>query len=71
MFRLFPLAVGIITAIAFGDLDTAKELRKHQVSLLPAIADCNRCRGRVLANEEICPVCSNPLWGYNWLTAAD
>ena len=71
LFQLFPLAVQIATAVAFGDPATAAKLRQRQQSFLPAIADCQACHGRVLDNGEICDVCSNPMWAYKWLTAAD
>ena len=71
LFQLLPVAVHIATAIAFGDANTAAKLRKRQETILPAIADCHACHGRVLNNGEICDVCSNPLWAYKWLTASD
>ena len=52
-----------------GSLDLARSLRKQQTSLLPAILDCHRCRGRLLDCGESCPECGNPLWKYNWLTS--
>ena len=69
LLRLLPLAAGIATATAFGNLDLARSLRKQQTSLLPAILDCHRCRGRLLDNGESCPECGNPLWKFNWLTS--
>ena len=71
MFRLFPLCVRISTNIAFGDRIGATEHRNHQLTLLPAISDCTRCHGRLLANEEVCPDCGSPLWIYRWLNATD
>lgn len=67
--RLLPLAVGIVTATAFGDLDAARLLRKQQISLLPGIAECHQCRGRLMDNGETCPQCGNPMWKHNWLTS--
>lgn len=69
LLRLLPLAAGIATTTAFGNLDLARALRKQQTSLLPAINDCHRCRGRLLDNGETCPECGNPLWKFNWLTS--
>ena len=69
LLRLLPLAAGIATATAFGNLDLARLLRKQQSSLLPAINDCHRCRGRLLDNGDSCPECGNPLWKFNWLTS--
>jgi hypothetical protein len=69
LLRLLPLAAGIASATAFGNLDVARSLRKQQSSLLPAILDCHRCRGRLLDNGEGCPECGNPLWKFNWLTS--
>lgn len=71
LFQLVPLAVQIATVMAFGDASTAAQLRKRQEAILPAIADCQACHGRVLDNGQICDVCSNPMWAYRWLTAAD
>ncbi|MCC6124903.1 MAG: hypothetical protein IT426_08075 [Pirellulales bacterium] len=71
VFRLFPLAVQIVTARAFGDRKTADELRSRQADILPSINDCRHCRGRVLDVGEPCPKCGNPLWTYEWLIAAD
>lgn len=71
LFRLAPLAVQIVTALSFGDQATAAELRSRQVSLLPAITDCHKCRGAVLKNGKVCKVCDNPMWKYEWLNVAD
>lgn len=71
LFQLVPPAVQIATAVAFGDNPTAARLRKRQGAILPAIADCHACHARVLNNGEICDVCSNPMWAFKWLTAAD
>ncbi len=69
MFRLFPLAVSIAVALAFGDHPRAEETRKRQVTWLPSIADCHSCHGRLLENGENCQHCGNPFWKYDWLTA--
>lgn len=71
LFRLMPLSVRIITASAFGDRGTARTLRAQQLALLPAIADCRHCQGRLLECTEQCRVCGNPLWKYEWLTMTD
>jgi hypothetical protein len=71
LFQLVPLAIRIATAVAFQDVATAAEIRRQQKAILPAIADCPACRGDVLDNGELCDVCSNPMWAYKWLTAAD
>ncbi len=71
LFRLVPLAVQIATACAFGDRGTASDLRRQQTSILPAIADCRHCQGRLLECVEHCRACGNPLWKYEWLVAAD
>jgi len=71
LFRLVPLAVQIVTALAFGDRDAASQLRKQQRTILPAIADCHECRGKVLPCDRQCPTCGNPLWKYQWLVAVD
>lgn len=67
IYRLFPLAVWTATSLALGDLAGAEDARRRQVSILPGIADCPRCHGRVLSNEERCLQCGNPFWSYDWL----
>jgi len=71
VFRLMPLAVQIATACAFGDRKRAQLLRQQQTAILPAVADCRQCHGRLLECDEQCRACGNPLWKYNWLIAAD
>jgi hypothetical protein len=71
LFRLLPLAVQIATASAFVDHDTASDLRRQQTAILPPIADCQQCGGRLLEYVEQCRACGNPLWKYKWLTATD
>jgi hypothetical protein len=68
LFRLFPLAVQIVTAQAFDDRATAEQLRQQQVAILPAIVDCRQCHGRLLDPAARCDVCGNPLWKYEYLT---
>ena len=69
VYRLFPLSLAIAASIAFGDGPRAGELRRQQVTILPNIADCHACHGRLLENGEKCPQCGNPLWTYEWLVA--
>lgn len=69
LYRLFPLSVRIVAAIAFGHHLDAAELRNRQTRWLSAIADCQDCHGRALDNGEQCAVCGNPVWKYNWLCA--
>lgn len=71
LFRLFPLSVRIVAAIAFGDHFAAAELRNQQTFLLPAIGDCQDCHGRPLDNGEKCRRCGNPVWTFDWLTAIE
>ena len=71
LFRLAPSSVEIATALAFGKTADAGHWRKQQMEYLPAIGDCHECRGRVLDNGEQCRVCGNPVWKFEWLTAAD
>lgn len=71
LFRLVPLAVHVATVLAFGDQRRASELRGRQVACLPAITDCHKCRGAVMDNEEMCEVCGNPLWRFEWLNVTD
>jgi hypothetical protein len=70
LFRLFPMAVQIATAIALGDKANAVRLRADQIKWLPAIEDCTQCHGRVLNIGEECIVCGNPLWKTTWLMIA-
>ncbi len=69
LYRLFPLSVRIVTAIAFGHHLDAAELRNRQMLWLPAIGDCPECHGRPLDNGDQCAVCGNPIWTYHWLCA--
>lgn len=71
LFRLLPLCVRITTALAFGDRTIASQLRDHQVDHLSAIRDCSECGGGLLENGRRCRKCGNPLWKFDWLTAAD
>ena len=71
LFRLFPYAVQIVTALAFEDHVLSDAGREQQVHLLPSIRDCHHCRGKLLDNGEECRLCGNPLWKFDWLTAAD
>jgi hypothetical protein len=69
LYRLFPLSIRIVSAVAFGHHLEAAELRNRQTFWLPAIGDCHDCHGRPLDNGEQCPVCGNPVWTYHWLCA--
>ena len=69
LYRLFPLAVNIVTALAFGDCARAQDARKRQQAILQGIGDCSMCHGNVLDNGEKCSQCGNPIWKYDWLTA--
>jgi hypothetical protein len=71
LFRLQPLAVRIVTALAFDDRETASEARRRQVAALPAISDCRSCRSQLLAPGDQCKECGNPLWKFEWLIATD
>jgi hypothetical protein len=71
LFALFPPAVQIATAVAFGDQAGAESLRASQVELLPIIPSCHDCHGRVLDNGQSCPACANPLWKTEWLTSVE
>jgi len=67
LFRLFPRAVRIVTAVAFGDPLRAQEVRSEQCQFLPLVSECHECHGSILPNEDVCRCCSNPLWKYAWL----
>ncbi len=71
LFQLLPLAVRIVTALAFGDSAGATAVRQRQLAILPAIADCDQCRGKVLDTGQQCPGCGNPLWLFERLTVID
>ncbi|MCU0959549.1 MAG: hypothetical protein MUF48_05540 [Pirellulaceae bacterium] len=69
LYRLVPLSVRIVCAVAFGHHLEAAEWRNRQTLWLPAIGDCHECHGRALDNGDQCPVCGNPVWTYHWLCA--
>ena len=69
LFRLFPRALRLVAAVALGDPLRAQQIRAEQIALLPAIADCHECHGRVLDNDDSCQYCGNPLWNFSWLTS--
>lgn len=71
LFRLFPLSVGLATAVAFGDRESVAELHAMQCSTLPAIPDCSACGGNPMENGDYCDKCGNPVWNFTWLTDAD
>ena len=71
IYRLFPRAVRIVTALAFGDTLRAREIRGEQISFLPVIGDCHHCHGLPLENGETCVACGNPLWKIKWLSATE
>ena len=71
LYRLFPAAIHIATAIAFGNHQGARELRAQQAACLPVIKECSQCYGTLLENGETCAACGNPLWKYQWLTVTD
>jgi hypothetical protein len=67
LWRLFPLAVRLVAAHAFGDSKRTEQLRNDQRELLPAISDCPTCHGRLLETGSACPRCGNPVWTFEWL----
>jgi hypothetical protein len=71
LYRLFPLAIKVVTSVAFGDVIAATKERDRQIAFLPSIADCSACHGRPLDNGDICRTCGNPIWRFEWLTATD
>jgi hypothetical protein len=71
IYRLFPRAVRIVTAVAFADALRAREIRAEQISFLPIISDCHHCHGLPLENSETCVECGNPLWKIKWLNATE
>lgn len=71
LFRLFPMAVQLLVQVAFDDRAAAEQLRQRQRIYLPAIDDCQACRGQVLAADQQCAKCGNPLWNSSMLMATD
>jgi hypothetical protein len=71
LYRLFPLAVRVGTALAFGDSLRAGELRNRQLSVLPGIAECRSCHGSLVEADDPCRECGNPLWTLRWMTEVD
>jgi hypothetical protein len=71
LFLLFPLAIHITTALAFGDHAVAERLREQQIELLSIIPSCSQCCGRVLKNGDSCLQCANPLWNSEWLNSTE
>jgi hypothetical protein len=71
LLRLLPFAVQIATALGFQNSVDAQSYRHEQAEILPSILDCHHCHGKVLDNGEQCAMCGNPVWNYEWLTAAD
>ncbi len=69
IYRLFPLAICIATALSFADHRGAEESRKQQLNLLPNLSDCRNCHGRLMENGDECRQCGNPFWKIDWLTA--
>lgn len=69
LYRLFPLAIKIVTSVALGDVVAAGEERDRQKAFLASVGDCSQCNGRLLDNGEVCAMCGNPIWRYEWLTA--
>jgi len=71
LLRLVPAAVQIAVALAFGKSVDAQQWRHEQTEILPSIADCYSCHGKLMENGEQCTMCGNPLWTYEWLTNSD
>lgn len=69
LLRLFPLAIAVVTSVAFEDHEAAQEARTAQLKHLLAIGDCPLCQGAILENGESCDECGNPVWKFAWLTA--
>ena len=71
LFRIFPAAVHLATALAFDDSVAAKKIRAEQIKILPSIAYCQECHGGLLSGCNECSTCGNPLWNQQWLCEAD
>jgi hypothetical protein len=71
LFRILPTAVHVATAQAFGDSEAAEQARAEQAKILPAIAYCQRCHGKLLEDGLECSACGNPLWNQEFLCAVD
>ncbi len=71
LYQLFPLAVRCAAALSMGDHFRGGEIRNRQMAILPAIADCRYCHGRLMEVDESCRECGNPVWTIRWMTEAD
>jgi len=71
LFRLFPTAVHVATALAFGDSKAAGKVRAEQSKILPSIAYCQQCHGKLFTADKECSTCGNPLWNQQWLCEID
>ena len=71
LFRILPKAVQLVTAQAFSNADAAKKIRAEQIKILPSIAYCQECHGKLLSGCDECSTCGNPLWNQEWLCEAD
>jgi hypothetical protein len=71
LLKLLPLAIEVTTAQAFGKSADAMKWRHEQTEILPPIAECHQCHGRLLDNGDQCDMCGNPLWTFEWLTSTD
>ncbi len=71
LLRIFPKSVHAATALAFGDSTSAEKIRSEQIKILPSIAYCQECHGKLLAAGNECSTCGNPLWNQQWLCEVD
>lgn len=71
LFRVFPMAVQIATALAFDKTKSAEKIRAEQIKVLPSIAFCQECHGALLKENQECSTCGNPLWNRQWLCEVD
>ena len=71
LFRVFPLAVQVATALAFENPKAAKRIRAEQIKILPSIGYCQECHGALLEGNQECSTCGNPLWNQQWLCEVD
>jgi len=71
LFRILPTAVQLATAQAFNDTAAAEKIRAEQIKILPSIAYCQQCHGKLLSGLDECVTCGNPLWNQQWLCEVD
>ena len=71
LFQLVPLAIQIVTAVAFGDAMRRRNCGSGRNRSCPPSPTVTLATAPCWTTADLCDVCSNPMWAYKWLTAAD